>query len=158
MKTEAGGHRRPIRLDSVAEVPGGVVGTDPYRRWGPTFRWVVFVLEVPLRFGPNWRPFNKRDVVVTDLSRTEELYREGPFTARAANNRQSVLVTTIKSDGLDHFLRRMQIEQSTIGPVSAPSGKVSGLQQARASLRLWQESLGGGSKRSRNREQGDRED
>ncbi len=46
------------------------------------------------------------------------------------------IVTAMKADGLEQFLRRMQIENATIGPVSAPSGELSGLQQARAYLRL----------------------
>ena len=152
MKTAAGGHRKPIRLDSIIEVPGALVGTDPYRRWGPAIRWTVVVVEFILTLGRSgWFAFNKRDVVVADLSCTQEFYREGPFSARSANSRKAAIVTTIKSEGLDHFLRRMQIEQSTIGPVSAPSGKVSGLQQARASFGLWLESL-------RDHGHGDRQD
>jgi hypothetical protein len=151
MKTAPGGHRRPIHLDSMVEVPGGVVGTDPYRRWGPTVRWAVIILESPVMLVPHWRPLDKRDVVITDASRTQEFYREGPFSSRAADNKKSAIVAIIKADGLDQFLRRMQIEQSTIGPVYAPSGKVSGLQQAWASLGLLRESF-------RNHRHDDRQD
>jgi hypothetical protein len=155
MKKAAGGHPRPIRLDSVVEVPGGLVGTDPYRGWGPTIRWTMVLLRLPIVV--RQRPFNKRDVVVTDPSRTREFYREGTFSSWAADRRKMAIATTIKTEGLDQFLRRMQIEQSTIGPVSAPSGRVSGLQEARISMRLWEDRLGGGIKRSWNRRRGNRE-
>ena len=153
MKTAAGGHQRPIRLDSMVEVPGGVVGTDPYRRWGPIFRWPCAILDTFLARGQGaGSHFNKRDVVVADISRTQEFYREGPYSAWAANNRKTAIATTIKTEGLDSFFRRMQVEQSTIGPVSvtAPSGKVGAVRQARVSFRLWLDSFGGGSKWSRN--------
>jgi hypothetical protein len=107
------GHRRPIRLDSMVEVSGGVVGTDPYRRWGPAFRWTVVILE--LLTGARWRPFNKRDVVVTDLSRTQEFYREGPFRAGAADKRKSTIATDIESDGLDQFLAESRLSSQQSG-------------------------------------------
>lgn len=157
MKTAAGGHHRPIHLDSVVDIPGGAVGTDPYRRWGPAFRWPWAILDAFLSMGQSaMLSFDKRDVVVSDLSFTQEFYREGPSSASAADRRKMAIVTTIKRDGLDQFLRRMQIEQSTIGPVSAPSGKISGLQRVRASLRLWQDSMSSGVRRFR--EHGNRED
>src|SRR5271163_1762985 len=120
MNKALGGHRRPIHLDNVVEVPGGVVGTDPFRRWGPAVRWASVVILVPL-FGANWRPFNKRDVVITDLDRTHEMYREGPFTSGGAQRRQQTIVREITADGLAAFLRLRQIEESTIGPVTAMS-------------------------------------
>jgi hypothetical protein len=110
MKTGAGGHRSPIHLDNIVEVPGGVVGTDPYRRWGPILRWTLIMLELPIKGNANWHPLDKRDVVVTDLAHTQEFYREGPFSASAADSRKSAIVATIQTDGLDQFLRRMQIE------------------------------------------------
>jgi hypothetical protein len=106
MESAPGGHSRLIHLDNAVEVAGGVVGTDPYGRWGPVLRWMVVILEAPVR-GVNWRPFNKRDVVVADLTRTQEFYREGPFPAVVADRRKMVIVTTIKENGLDHFLRWM---------------------------------------------------
>jgi hypothetical protein len=142
----------------MVEVQGVVVGTDPYRRWGPTFGWTVVIFEAILSMGQSsLSAFDKRDVVVANLSHTQEFYREGPFTAWAANNRKSAIVRTIKSEGLDQYLPRMQIEHSTIGPVFVPSGRVSVLQRARISLSLWQNSLVGGSKRIRNHEYGDQE-
>jgi hypothetical protein len=141
MKTATGGHREPIRLDRIIEVPGALVGTDPYRRWGPILRWAVIGLEFPIMGGPNWHPFDKLDVVVVDITRTQEFYREGPFSARTAARRETQIVASIKTDGLDKFVRRMQIEQSTLGPVSARSGRVSGLQQVKASLGLWRASI-----------------
>ena len=139
-----GDRRKPIRLDNVVEVPGGVVGIDPNRRWGPIVRWTVVVLEAPVR-GVNWRPFDKRDVVVTDWNKKHELYREGPFSSRDASRRQQEVIREIKTDGLATFLRQRQIEESTIGPVSAASGRLSWAQEATLSVRLWWKSLRGGS-------------
>lgn len=143
MNAMTGGHRRPIRLDNVIEVPGGVVGTDPYRRWGPTIRWAIVLLELPL-LGRNPRPFNKRDVVVCRLDSETEMYREGPFTSVGAQRRQRTIVREISADGLAAFLRRRQIEESTIGPVTAPSGQPSWIQEAWVGVRLWWDSLRGG--------------
>jgi hypothetical protein len=142
MKTAPGGHRRPIHLDSVVEVPGGVVGTDPFRRWGPAVRWASVVFLVPI-FGANWRPFDKRDVVVTDLGGTHEMYREGPFTSSGAQRRQQTIVREITADGPAAFMRGRQIEESTICPVAASSGRPSWTQEVTASLRLWWDRLRG---------------
>ena len=127
-------------LDNPVAVPGGVVGTDPFRRWGPTIRWTFVVILAPI-FGANWRPFNKRDVVVTDLDGTSELYREGPFTSSGAQRRQNGIVEEINADGLAAFLRRRQIEESTIGPVTASSGQPSWMQEVAVSARLWWDRL-----------------
>lgn len=142
MDKAPGGHCRSVHLDNVVEVPGGVVGTDPFRRWGPAVRWTSVVILVPI-FGANWRPFNKRDVVVTDFGRTHEMYREGPFTSSGAQRRQQTIVREITSDGLAAFLRRCQIEESTIGPVTASSGRPSWTQEVTASLGLWWDRLRG---------------
>jgi hypothetical protein len=123
----AGGHRQPIHLDSVLGLPGGIVGTDPFRRWGSAVRWTSVVILAPIP-GANWRPFNKRDVVITDVGGTHEMFREGPFTSSDAQRRQQTVVGEISTDGLATFLRRRQIEESTIGPVTASSGQLSWMQ------------------------------
>jgi hypothetical protein len=151
MNKAGDGHHRPIHLDSAVDVPGGLVGTDPYRRWGPAIRWPIVILEFIDTFGfsSRWSAFNKRDVVVTDRSFTEEFYREGPFSSWSADRKKTAIAATIKKEGLDQFLRRMQIEQSTIGPVVAPSGRLSLRQETEVSVRLLEDRLGGGLKRSR---------
>ena len=143
MKTTAGRQRKPPHLDSVVEVPGGAVGTDPFRRWGPVVRWTTVVILAPI-LGPNWRPFNKRDVVVTDLNGMHEMYREGPLTSGGAQRRQQAIVREITADGMASFLRRRQIEESTIGPVTAASGQPSWMQEATVSVKLWWDRIRGG--------------
>ena len=150
MNKAADGHHKPIHLDSPVDVPGGLVGTDPYRRWGPAFRWPVIIFEIIISAGISGRSaLNKRDVVVTDHSFTKEFYREGPFSSWSADRRKTAIATTIKKEGLDQFLRRMQIEQSTIGPVVAPSGRLSFRQETEVSMRLLEDRLGGPLKRPR---------
>src|SRR5271154_2828932 len=92
------------RLDNPVQVPGGCVGTDPFRRWGPALRWTSIAIQAPIR-GVNWRPFDKRDVVVTARDGGNELYREGPFTSTGAARRQREIVREITVDGLPAFLR-----------------------------------------------------
>jgi len=139
LNEEAGEVRK---LDNPDVVSGGVVGTDPFRRWGPTARWISVVILAPI-LGANWRPFNKRDVVVTDPSGTDELYREGPFTSSGAQHRQQAIVLEIDADGLATFLRRRQIEESTIGPVSASRSQPSRVQETTVSMRIWWDRLRG---------------
>ncbi len=137
MNTASERFSKQIHLDGVVDVRGVLVGTDPYRRWGPIFRWPLALLDGFLSRGMSAKAyFNKRDVVVTDLVRIKEFYREGPFSSMAADRRKMAIVTAIKTDGLDQFLCRVQIDNSTIGPVSAPSGKMSFLEQTRAYLRV----------------------
>ena len=93
--------------------------------------------------GVNWRPFDKRDVVVTDWSGKHELYREGPFSSGDASRHQQVITREIKGDGLAPFLRQRQIEEGTIEPVSAASGRLSWAQEVTLSVRLWWKSLRG---------------
>jgi hypothetical protein len=132
-----GTHRRPLHLDNPVEVPGGVIGSEPYRRWGPAVRWAIIVLETPLMGNVNWRPLNKRDVVIVDSTRTEEFYREGPFSSVAASNRQSEIVLAIQSEGLDPFLHRMQIEELRIGPVSVETQSTSPTEYVVSAVRRW---------------------
>jgi len=94
-------------------------------------------------FGANWRPFNKRDVVITDADGTHEMFREGPFTSSDAHRRQQAIVREITTDGLSTFLRRRQIEEATIGSVTASSGQPSWKQEATASVMLFWDRLRG---------------
>jgi hypothetical protein len=93
--------------------------------------------------GADWQPFDKRDVVVTDQGGKQELYREGPFTSGSAARRQQLIAREITADGLAAFLRRRQIEESTIGRVSAPTGRPTGAEEAAPSVRLWWDRLRG---------------
>lgn len=77
------------------------------------------------------------DVVVTDPTRTEEFYREGPLSSVAAGKRQAQIVKAIQSDGLDPFLRRVQIEESRIGPVSVDTPSTSPFKYVVSSVRRW---------------------
>jgi hypothetical protein len=54
MNTAGKRFSRQIHVDSVVDVQGVLVGTDPYRRWGPVLRWAVVVLELtPLLVVPS---------------------------------------------------------------------------------------------------------
>lgn len=102
MKRPGGGTDKAVDLDSSVEVPGGLVGTDPFRRWGRILRWTSVVSLAPI-YGANWRPFDKRDVVVTDLSGKRELYREGPFPSGGAKRRQEVILRRTQAGSLHRW-------------------------------------------------------
>jgi hypothetical protein len=140
MSKAHGTHRRPLHLDNPVEVPGGVIGSDPYRRWGPVVRWAIIVLETPLMGNVNWRPLNKRDVVIVDPSRTEEFYRQGPFSANDALTQQKAIVTTVKAVGLAEFLRQAQVKAATIGRVTKP-GEMMGMALVRETVQDSQQSI-----------------
>ena len=72
------------------------------------------------------------------------MYREGPFTSGGAERRLQVIVREITADGMTTFLRRRQIEESTIGPVAAASGQQPWMQKATVSLKLWWDRIRGG--------------
>jgi len=133
-------HRRPLHLDNPVEVPGGVIGSDPYRRWGPVVRWAIIVLETPLMGSVNWRPLNKRDVVIVDPSRTEEFYRQGPFSAYHALAQQKAILTTVEAIGLADFLRQQQVKEAIIGRVTRP-GEPMGLDLVRETVQDSQQSI-----------------
>ena len=94
MDRPGGATSKARQLDNLVEVPGGHVGTDPYRRWGPIFHWTWQLVHLPLWGNPGGS-FDKRDVVVIDSVGNHELYREGPFTAQSALARQRSIVREI---------------------------------------------------------------
>jgi hypothetical protein len=71
------------------------------------------------------------------------MFREGPFTSSDAQRRQQAIVREITTDGLSTFLRRRQIEESTIGSVAASSGQPSWKQEVTASVMLFWDRLRG---------------
>jgi hypothetical protein len=96
------------------DVPGGFVTTE--LRGG--FALVGSILRQAL--GPSTVQL---DIVVYDATRKHELYREGPFSDVSVNRSLNEILDEIGNLGFDEFLRRRQIANSQIGPVSAPSGR-----------------------------------
>jgi hypothetical protein len=98
------------------EVPGGFVTTK--------LRGGVPLLDSVIR--SSWASARgaEQDIVIQDESRERELYREGPFNNISVEFPLKRILAEIESKGLDEFLRRRQIENSQIGPVSAPSGNM----------------------------------
>ncbi len=77
----------------------------------------------------------KRDIVIEDPSRSRELYREGPYDGITVSPPLERILAEIKSDGLDQFLFKHQVEQGRIGPISQPSGHVGLWSWAAGSIR-----------------------
>jgi hypothetical protein len=103
------------------EVPGGVVLIDLRRQKGRVVTWLRIALnafdELDL----------KRDIVIQDASRSRELYREGPYDGILVTQPLERILAEIRSEGLDQFLFKRQVEWARIGLISQPSGQIVGL-------------------------------
>jgi hypothetical protein len=73
-----------------------------------------------------------QDIVIQDETRTRELFREGPYSTISVDLPLRKIVAQIESVGLDEFLRRRQIENAQIGPVTSPTGRPTYLGNFRA--------------------------
>jgi hypothetical protein len=101
-------------------VPGGVVTIDPYRGKPSIVVWSKLLLS------GFWRSYfaaerMERDIVICDANRERELYREGPYNGITVNAPLERLLTEIRSNGLDAFLRTRQVAASQLGPLDVPS-------------------------------------
>jgi hypothetical protein len=63
-----------------------------------------------------------QDVVLRDDS-GGELYREGPYNGAQIGRRVKRVASAIQRQHLESFMRRQRIENSQLGPVSAPGGE-----------------------------------
>jgi hypothetical protein len=104
----------------VIEVPGGVVSIDPRKGTSGFGLWSKLLLS------SLWRSYfaaerMERDIVVRDETRQRELYREGLYDAITVVQPLERLLTEIRSNGLDAFLRTRQVAASRVGPLDAPS-------------------------------------
>jgi hypothetical protein len=104
-------------------VPGGVITIDLNRSWNPILRWILMAIQVPIR-GYNWVSLITRDIVITDAAGERELYREGPSNNITVDRPLDALVAEIKRDGLDQFLLKRPIADSSTSPLSISSGCV----------------------------------
>jgi hypothetical protein len=64
---------------------------------------------------------SEQDIVVKDAEGREQ-YREGPYNNITVQRPLRLMVSEIGTIGLEEFLKRKRIENSQLGPVSAPSG------------------------------------
>ncbi len=76
----------------------------------------------------------RRDVVVRDASDNRELYREGPYNAITVQRPLEGILQELEQSGLDQFLRKRNLEQSRIGPISEPTGSLSSIELSRQSI------------------------
>jgi hypothetical protein len=106
---------RSQKLPASTEVPGGVVTTVV--RW----RSVIWPLLDLGRYAGGV----SRDIVIRDSTGARELYREGPYNQITVNRPLNRILAEIEAEGLESFLRKRQIEQGQIGPISERSDRVS---------------------------------
>jgi hypothetical protein len=83
-------------------VPGGIVTIDPYRGRNSIIFWTKIALEDPL--GAVGAIAIKRDIVIQDATRENELYRDGPYNSIAVSRPLKLLLTEIREVGLEVFL------------------------------------------------------
>ena len=98
------------------EVPGGFVTTE--LRGGFTL-----ILSLLRNLTPSARGA-EQDIVIKDSTKERELYREGPYSNISVQVPLREILAEIERFGVDEFVRRRQIENSQIGPVRAPSGRL----------------------------------
>jgi hypothetical protein len=115
-------------------VPGGVITIDLNRERNRVWTWIRIVLQ-----SAGGELTLQRDIVIQDASQSRELYREGPYDGITVKNPLDRIVAEIRADGIDQFLFKRQAEESRIGPLSMPSGKVGFWSAAVVSVRIyWQ--------------------
>lgn len=119
-------------------VPGGVITIDLHRARNPFWTWLRIV-NLFLMAGNELRL--KRDIVVSDPSRSRELYREGPYNGITVGSALNRLEADIRSEGMNKFLFKRQAEESRIGPLSRPSGQIGLWGTAAASCRYYRDRL-----------------
>lgn len=112
-------NRGPKRGKYGIQVEGGVVVVDINRGSSSFATWCKAIGLMFLRGGYTNRGV-KRDIVIQNASRTQELYREGPYDGITVNFRLRRLVGEIEKMGLDGFLRVQHIENDQLGPINAP--------------------------------------
>jgi hypothetical protein len=116
-------------------VPGGVITIDLNRQRSRVWTSLRIVSEAV----GDGELLLQRDIVIHDPSRSRELYREGPYNGITVGRPLDRIVAEVKADGIDQFLFKRQVEESRIGPLSMPSGKVGFWSAAVVSVRLyWQ--------------------
>jgi hypothetical protein len=101
------------------EVPGGVVSIDPPTGTSGIGVWSKVLLSALWRSSFAAERM-ERDIVVRDETRQRELYREGPYDAITVVQPLERLLTEIRSNGLDAFLRTRQVAASRVGPLDVP--------------------------------------
>jgi hypothetical protein len=106
------------------EVPGGNVALDPYRG-SPVAFWLKRMGLGLLTLGYSAFSGIDQDIVIRSSDGVREFYREGPYRRGAADLAMKRIVAEIRSSGLEPFLRERQVENSRIGPIVAPSGRIS---------------------------------
>lgn len=83
----------------------------------------------------------QRDIVVRDASDGRELYREGPYNAVTVRRPLEGILEELGNSGLDQFLRKRNLEQSRIGPISEATGSPSSSELSKQSIGYWWKSL-----------------
>lgn len=98
-------------------VPGAVITIDPYHGRNRVFAWLWIAVRLPVH-GVNWKPLESRDVVIFDDRGKAALFREGPYSSRVATSRMAEVVAQVKAVGIKEFLRKEQVAEGKIGPIS----------------------------------------
>jgi hypothetical protein len=115
-------------------VPGGVITIDLNRQRSRLWTSMRIASEAV-----GGELLLQRDIVIHDPSRSRELYREGPYDGITVVKPLDRIVAEVRAYGIDQFLFKRQAEESRIGPLSMPSGKVGFWSAALISVRLyWQ--------------------
>lgn len=101
------------------EVPGGVVSIEPYKERSAILVWSKALISV------FWRSYFaaeslKRDIVIRDETKQRVLYREGPYDGITVAQPLDRLLSEVRSNGLDAFLRARQITAGQVGPLDVP--------------------------------------
>jgi hypothetical protein len=100
------------------EVPGGFVTTEV--RGG-----VSFLVSLGRNFMMPSARGVEQDIVVMNSTKERELYREGHYNNSSVQAPLRKIVHEIEQFGVSEFVRTRQIENSQIGPVQAPSGRLT---------------------------------
>jgi hypothetical protein len=105
--------RRILDAKTGVSVPGGVIVFDPYRGRNRLLIDLKFLAHSLLTFRTS---ILKRDIVIQDASREQELYRLGPFREQSAIQVMNRMMVEIELDGLDMFLMRRKVDGKQIDP------------------------------------------
>jgi len=134
------GHADHVSMSaSGVLVPGGVITIDLSRDRNPLWTWLRVIGRFLLVGGDELRL--KRDIVIQDVSRGRELYREGPYNGITVVPALKRIESEIKSEGMNQFLFKRQAEDSRIGPISRPSGQVGFWSTTAGSIRYYRQRL-----------------
>ncbi len=82
-----------------------------------------------------------RDIVITDEKQRREIYREGPYSQMSVASPLNAIMEEIERDGLQRFLQKRHMTESTTGPLSVATGRAGGFEALKLSTRYWYDRL-----------------